>query len=59
VHGYDIKKDLEPNTKTVTVTFKATIPGIFEIELEQSAEQLAELRVRPQVGDATAQGSCL
>ena len=47
VHGYDIKKDLEPG-KTVTVTFKADITGIFEVELEQSAQQLAELRVDPE-----------
>ena len=46
VHGYDIKKELEPN-KTETVTFKADITGIFEIELEGSATQLAELRVDP------------
>jgi hypothetical protein len=47
VHGYDIKKDLEPG-KTATVAFKADITGIFEIELEHSAQQLAELRVDPE-----------
>jgi FtsP/CotA-like multicopper oxidase with cupredoxin domain len=46
VHGYDIKKDLEPG-KVATVSFKATITGIFEIEFEQSAQQIAELRVDP------------
>jgi hypothetical protein len=46
VHGYDITKQLAPG-KTVTVSFKADITGIFEIELEQSAQQLAELRVDP------------
>jgi hypothetical protein len=46
VHTYDIMKDLEPN-KTVTVSFKATITGIFEIEFEQAGEQIAELRVDP------------
>jgi FtsP/CotA-like multicopper oxidase with cupredoxin domain len=46
VHGYDIKQELEPG-KTETVSFKADITGIFEIELEQSAQQLAELRVDP------------
>jgi FtsP/CotA-like multicopper oxidase with cupredoxin domain len=46
VHGYDIKKDLEPG-KTATVSFKATITGIFEIELEGSATQLASLKVVP------------
>jgi hypothetical protein len=42
----DIKKELAPN-KTVTVAFKATITGIFEIELEHSATQLASLKVLP------------
>ena len=46
VHGFDIVKDLEPG-KTVTISFKATITGIFEIELEDSAEQIGELRVDP------------
>ena len=46
MHGYDIKKDLEPG-KTATMSFKATITGIFEIEFERSAEQIAELRVDP------------
>jgi hypothetical protein len=46
IHGYDIKKELAPN-KTVTVSFKATITGIFEIELEHSATQLASLKVLP------------
>ena len=46
IHGYDIKKELAPN-RTVTVSFKATITGIFEIELEHSATQLASLKVLP------------
>ena len=46
VHGYDIKKELEPN-KTATMSFKATINGIFEIELEGSGTQLASLKVVP------------
>jgi FtsP/CotA-like multicopper oxidase with cupredoxin domain len=46
IHGYDITKELEPN-KTETVSFKATITGIFEIELEGSATQIAELKVEP------------
>jgi hypothetical protein len=46
VHGYDVKTDLEPG-KTETVSFKADITGIFEVELEHSAQQLAELRVDP------------
>jgi FtsP/CotA-like multicopper oxidase with cupredoxin domain len=46
IHGYDIKKELEPN-QTETVSFKATINGIFEIEFEGSATQIAELKVEP------------
>jgi FtsP/CotA-like multicopper oxidase with cupredoxin domain len=46
VHGYDIKKELTPN-ETATISFKATITGIFEIELEGAAEQIGELRVDP------------
>ena len=46
IHGYNIAKDLEPN-KEITVTFKATIEGIFEIEYEHAGEQIGELRVEP------------
>ena len=46
IHGYDIAKDLEPG-KTTTVSFKATITGILEIEYEHAREHIAELRVEP------------
>jgi hypothetical protein len=46
IHGYDIMRDLEPD-KAVTVAFPAKITGIFEIELEDSAEEIGELRVDP------------
>ena len=46
VHGYDLMKDLQPG-KTATISFKATITGIFEVELEDSAQEIAELRVDP------------
>ena len=46
VHGYDIKKELEAG-KPATMSFKASITGIFEIEFEGSAEQIGELRVDP------------
>jgi FtsP/CotA-like multicopper oxidase with cupredoxin domain len=46
VHGYDLKKDLSPG-KTARMSFRATIDGIFEIELEHSATQIASLRVDP------------
>jgi hypothetical protein len=46
IHGYDIKKDVKAG-ETENVSFKATIDGIFEIEFEDSAKQIAELRVDP------------
>jgi hypothetical protein len=46
VHGYDRYVDL-PAGKTVTESFKASITGIFEIELHGSGEIIAELRVDP------------
>jgi FtsP/CotA-like multicopper oxidase with cupredoxin domain len=46
VHGYDLKKDL-PAGRTVSMSFKATIDGIFVIELEGSGTQIAQLRVDP------------
>jgi hypothetical protein len=46
VHGYDISKDIEAG-QTATMSFKATITGIFEIEFEHSATQIAELKVEP------------
>jgi hypothetical protein len=46
VHGYDLKKDL-PANKTVSMSFKATIDGIFEIEFEEQGKQIASLRVNP------------
>ena len=46
VHGYDLMKDVEPG-KTVTMSFKADITGIFEIEFEDSGTQIAELKVEP------------
>jgi FtsP/CotA-like multicopper oxidase with cupredoxin domain len=46
IHGYDIKKDVKAG-QTAKVSFKATIDGIFEIEFEDAAKQIAELRVDP------------
>src|SRR5690349_5369274 len=46
IHGYDIKKDVKAG-ETEKISFKATIDGIFEIEFEDSAKQIAELRVDP------------
>jgi hypothetical protein len=46
VHGYDLKKDL-PANQIVSMSFKATIDGIFEIEFEEQGKQIASLRVNP------------
>jgi hypothetical protein len=46
VHGYDLMKDV-PAGGTVTFAFTGDIEGIFEVELEERAEQIAELRVNP------------
>ena len=42
----DIKKDLAAN-ETANVSFEASIPGIFEIELEHSGTPLGRLKVEP------------
>jgi heme/copper-type cytochrome/quinol oxidase subunit 2 len=46
VHGYDLLQDVTPG-KTVTMSFKATITGIFEIELEAAGKEIARLKVEP------------
>jgi hypothetical protein len=46
VHGYDLKKELSPN-KVATMSFKATIDGIFDIEFESSSTQIGQLTVDP------------
>jgi heme/copper-type cytochrome/quinol oxidase subunit 2 len=46
IHGYDIAQDLEPG-KVTTVSFPASITGIFEIEFEHAKKQIGELRVEP------------
>jgi len=46
VHGYDVEKEI-PAGKTVTVAFKASITGIFEIESHETGQVFAQLRVDP------------
>ena len=46
VHGYDITRAL-PAGKTVRLRFKATIEGIYDIELHSTDEQIGRLRVDP------------
>ena len=46
VHGYDVSQDIEAG-KTRTVSFEATLEGIYEIELEQSGTSIGSLKVEP------------
>lgn len=46
VHGYDLKYDIAAG-ETKTISFDASLTGIFEIEFEGSGEQIGELTVEP------------
>ena len=46
VHGYDIKGPVEPG-KPATIFVRAELTGRFEIELEESGTQIAQLTVVP------------
>ncbi|MGY1619412.1 hypothetical protein ACI797_21945 [Geodermatophilus sp. SYSU D00691] len=45
VHGYDLMADVAPDAPG-TVTFEATVPGVFEVELEERGQELLSLQVR-------------
>jgi hypothetical protein len=45
-HGYDIAKDVAAGG-SVRFSVPATIDGLFEVELEQRATQIAEIEVVP------------
>lgn len=45
LHGYDEKIDLVAGAPG-ELRFRADIPGIFELELEQTGKQLTRLQVR-------------
>ena len=45
IHGYDIEEEIGP--EPTRISFPATITGIFEIEIHDTGEQIAELRVDP------------
>ena len=44
VHGYDLTADLAPGTPA-EISFAATIPGVFEVELHQAGTALLGLQV--------------
>lgn len=46
VHTYDVFRDI-PADRKVVITFKATIPGVHEIELEDAGLLLTRLEVTP------------
>jgi hypothetical protein len=46
LHGYDIKRNLRAGGR-VTFSFTATAEGIFEMELESTATQIAKLVIQP------------
>jgi hypothetical protein len=45
VHGYDLKGDVAPG-KPAVIDFTADVPGVFEVELEESSLKLFELQVQ-------------
>jgi hypothetical protein len=46
LHGYDIMRDVAPGMPA-RLPFRATIPGRFEVELEDRGLQIADITVRP------------
>lgn len=46
VHGYDVLRRI-PSRGPARIPFRATIPGRFEIELEEEGRQIADLTVLP------------
>jgi hypothetical protein len=46
VHGFDLSKDVAGGG-SVQFGFPADIEGVFEVELEESHTQIAELRIKP------------
>ena len=46
LHGYDIMRDVAAGG-TARIRFKATLPGRFEVELEDRGVPIADLTVQP------------
>lgn len=46
LHGYDLMRNVAAGG-TARIRFQATVPGRFEVELEDRGAQIAELTVRP------------
>jgi hypothetical protein len=46
LHGYDVSKNVAPGTPA-RLAFVASLPGRFEVELEERGLPIADLTVRP------------
>jgi hypothetical protein len=46
LHGYDLSADVAPGDPA-NLKFQASIPGRFEVELEERGRQIAEIEVEP------------
>lgn len=46
LHGYDVVRDVTPGTPA-RMPFRATIPGRFEVELEERGVPIADITVEP------------
>jgi hypothetical protein len=46
LHGYDIMRDVGPG-RPARIRFRATVPGRFEVELEDRGVHIADLTVEP------------
>ena len=46
LHGYDIMRDVAPG-QVARIPFRATVPGRFEVELEDRGLQIALITVEP------------
>jgi len=46
LHGYDIMRDVAPG-QVARLPFRATLPGRFEVELEDRGLQIADITVEP------------
>jgi hypothetical protein len=46
LHGYDLTRDVAPG-RVARIRFRATVPGRFEVELEDRSLQIADLTVQP------------
>lgn len=46
LHGYDVMRDVAPGAPA-RLAFRATIPGRFEVELEEAGLQISGITVNP------------